>query len=64
MDKKKKNQRKKKQSKCYLCGQEGHIRYEYSALKKPPNKWSRKTQAKINLISEHQIDSDEKEHKD
>ena len=45
------------QCKCYLCGQEGHIRPECPELKKPLNERSRKTQVKINLINEYQVDS-------
>ena len=52
---------RKRQCKCYLCGQEDHIRPECPKLKKPSNEQSRKTQAKINLIKEILIDSEEKE---
>ena len=45
--------------KCYLCGQEGHIRPECPELKKPLNERNRKTQVKINLINEYQLDSEE-----
>ena len=44
-----------------MYGQEGHIRPEYPKLKKPSNERSRKTQAKINLINEYQVDSEEEE---
>ena len=44
-----------------MCGQEGHVRPEYPKLKKPKNERSRKTQAKINLINEYQVDSEEEE---
>ena len=57
--KRKRTKQRKRQCKCYLCGQEDHIRPEYSKLKKPSNERSRKTQAKINLINEYQLDSEE-----
>ena len=38
-----------------------HIRSECLELKKPLNEWSRKTQVKINLNNEYQIDSEEEE---
>ena len=44
-----------------MCGQEGHIRPECSELKKLLNERSRKTQVKINLINEYQVDSEEEE---
>ena len=44
-----------------MCGQEGHIRPECPELKKPLNERSRKTQVKINLINEYQVDSEEEE---
>ena len=51
----------KNQCKCYLCGQEGHIKPECPELKKLPNERNRKTQIKINLIKEHEINSDNEE---
>ena len=57
----KRTKERTRQCKCYLCGQEGHIRPECSELKKPSNERSRKTQAKINLINEYQVDSEEEE---
>ena len=44
-----------------MCGQEGHIRPECLELKKPLSERSRKTQVKINLINEYQVDSEEEE---
>ena len=44
-----------------MCDQECHIRPECPELKKLLNEWSRKTQAKINLINEYQVDSQEEE---
>ena len=44
-----------------MCGQERHIRPECPKLKKQSNEWSRKTQVKINLINEYQVDSEEEE---
>ena len=58
--KKKRNQEKKRQYKCYLCGPEDLIRSECPKLKKLLNKQG-KIQVKINLIREHQINSKEKE---
>ena len=44
-----------------MCGHEGHIRPECLELKKPSNEQNRKTQAKINLINEYLVDSEEEE---
>ena len=44
--KRKKTTKRKRQCKCYLCSQEGHIRPECPELKKPLNERSRKTQVK------------------
>ena len=51
----------KNQCKCYLCGQIGHIKPECPELKKLHNERSRKTQIKINLIKEYEINSDNEE---
>ena len=51
----------KKQCKCYLCGQEGHIKLECPELKKLPNERNRKTQIKINLIKEYELNSENEE---
>ena len=59
--KRKRTSERKRQCKCYLCGQEGHIRLECPELKKPLNERNRKTQVKINLINEYQLDSEEEE---
>ena len=61
MDKKKKNHYSKNQCKFYLCGQIGHIKPECPELKKLPNELNRKTQIKINLIKEYEINSDNEE---
>ena len=52
---------RKKQCKCYLCGQEGHIKLECPELKKLLNERNKKTQVKINLIKEYEIDSEDEE---
>ena len=49
----------KKQCKCYLCGQEGHIKPECPELEKLPNEINRKTPVKINLIKKYEIDSED-----
>ena len=59
--KRKRTNYSKKQCKCYLCGQEGHIKPECSELKKLPNERNRKTQIKINLIKEYEINGENEE---
>ena len=59
--KRKKTTKRKRQCKCYLCSQEGHIRSEFPELKKPLNEQSRKIQVKIKLINEYQVGSEEEE---
>ena len=44
-----------------LCGQVGHIKPECPELKKLLNERNRKTQIKINLIKEYEINSDNEE---
>ena len=45
----------------HLYGQEGHIKPKCSELKKLPNEQNRKTQVKINLINEYEINSEDEE---
>ena len=44
-----------------MCGKETHIRPKCPEIKIPLKERNRKTQVKINLINEYQLDSEEEE---